>query len=88
MIADCEPQQTTLAFTFTGEKATVTNGALAGSRVINATISKEALLYVLVKFPIEVSFDKLQVFREQLTEFFKNRPREWIAFTRFRSTRL
>eukprot|EP00977_Amphora_coffeiformis_P029733 scaffold42631_cov168-Amphora_coffeaeformis.AAC.1 len=70
-----------------GEKATVSNGSLAASRVINASISKEAQLYVMIKFPIEVSYEKLQVFREQVAIFFKNRPREWIAFTRFRSTR-
>lgn len=88
VVEDVDLFTTKIVFSFTGEKATVSNGSLAGSRIINATISKEASLYVLVKFPIDVSFEKLQLFKEQLAEFFRNRPREWIAFTRFRSTRL
>lgn len=88
IVEDVDLFTTKLIFSFTGEKATVSNGALAASRVINASISKEASLYILVKFPIDSSYEKLQVFREQLAIFFKNRPREWIAFTRFRSTRL
>ena len=88
IVEDVDLFTTKLVFSFTGERATVSNGALAASRVINATVSKEAQLHVLIKFPIDVSFDKLQAFKEQLTEYFKNRPREWNAFTRFRSTRL
>jgi hypothetical protein len=75
-------------FSFTGEKATLSNGSLASSRVINSTVSKEASLFVLVKFPIDVTYDKLQVFHVELKEFIKKRPREWIAFTRFRITRI
>lgn len=88
IVEDVDLFTTKLVFTFTGEKATVSNGALAASRVINASLSKEANLHALIKFPINVSFDRLQAFKEQLTRYFKNRPREWIAFTRFRPTRL
>lgn len=88
IVEDVDLFSTNIVFSFTGEKATVNNGALASSRVINASISKEAALYAMIKFPIEVSYNQLAVFREQLKEFFKNRPREWIAFTRFRPTRL
>ena len=88
VVEDVDLFTTKIVFSFTGERATVSNGALAASKVINSTISKEAQLHVLIKFPIEVSYDRLQTFKEQLTEFFKNRPREWIAFTRFRPTRL
>jgi len=88
MTEDVDLFTTKIVFSFTGEKATVSNGSLAASRVINSSISKEAELYALIKFPIEVSYEKLQMFREQVAIFFKNRPREWIAFTRFRATRL
>lgn len=88
VVEDVDLFTTKVVFSFTGEKATLSNGALAASRVINASESKDALLFALIKFPIEVSYNKLQTFREQLKEFFKNRPREWIAFTRFRPTRL
>lgn len=88
VVEDVDLFTTKVVFSFTGEKATLSNGALAASRVINASESKEASLYVLVKFPIEMSFHDVRIFKDQLTDFFKNRPREWIAFTRFRPTRL
>jgi small-conductance mechanosensitive channel len=79
---------TSVIFSFTGERATLSNGSLANSRIINSSRSPKASLYVLLKFPVDIAYEKLQVFNKALEEFFKNRPREWLTFSSFRATRM
>jgi hypothetical protein len=73
---------------YTGERATLSNGSLANSRIVNASRSPQAWMYILLKFPVDVPHDKLQVFNTALEQFFKNRPREWRSYDSFRATRL
>lgn len=88
IVEDVDLFTTKVIYLFSGERATLNNGSLANSRVINASLSKNAWLFVLLKFPVSVSFEKLQVFQQALDQYFKNRPREWMAFTQFRATRV
>lgn len=75
-------------YSFSGERATLSNGSLASSRVINTSLSTNAWLYVYLKFPISVTFESLQIFQTALEQYFRNRPREWSTFSQFRATRV
>lgn len=79
---------TSVIFMFTGEKATLSNGSLANSRIINSSRSPQACLYIMVKFPVEVTYEKIQIFRQAVEQYMKNRPREWLQFLSFRACRL
>lgn len=39
----------------------------------------------MLKFPIDVPYDKLSTFHEALEAFVRNRPREWIGLSAFRA---
>lgn len=88
IVEDVDLFTTKVIYYFSGERATLNNGSLANSRVINSTLSTNAWLYVFLKFPVSVSFEKLQMFQQALEQFFRNRPREWMSFTQFRATRV
>lgn len=45
------------------------------------------MVSVLCKFGVNVSFDKIQLFKKATEKFVKERPREWIALLGFRATR-
>jgi hypothetical protein len=79
---------TTLRFATTNEVATIANGNLANSRIVNAARSPRMLCYAYMKFGIDVSYEKVQFFRETLESFIKARPREWISLCGFRVTKL
>lgn len=83
IVEDVDLFTTKVIYFKSSERATLNNGSLANSRVINATLSKQAKLAVFLKFPVSVSYEKLQVFEQAVEQFFKNRPREWAAFLMF-----
>jgi hypothetical protein len=71
---------------FTNERATLSNGSLANSRIINSSRSPQAYVYILLKFPVDVPYDKLEVFHTAIEKYIRNRPREWLALSSFRAT--
>jgi hypothetical protein len=73
---------------FTNERATLSNGSLANSRIINATRSPQAWLYILLKFSVDVPYEKLQLFHSAVEQYIRNRPREWLSLNSFRATRV
>lgn len=75
---------TKVVFAFTMERASLSNGSLANSRIINSTESTEPYVWTTLKFPIDVTFEKLQIFQKALEEFVKNRPREFLSYLDFR----
>jgi len=79
---------TTVRFAATNEVATIANGNLANTRIINAARSPRMVCSIYMKFGINVPFEKLQFFRETLEEFIKARPREWIQLCAFRLTKM
>ena len=79
---------TRVCYVLTLERATLNNGSLANCRVVNSTQSPHAWLYVFLKFPVSVSYEKLQMFQQGLEKYIKDRPREWLSFTEFRATRV
>jgi len=70
------------------EVATIANGSLARSRIINATKSEKAQVNILLKFGVGVPYQKVAVFRKAIAKFIQDRPKEWICMVSFRSTRV
>ena len=79
---------TTVRFATTNEVATYSNGSIAQLRIINANRSPTAIVSVLIKFGLETPFNKVTVFRAAVENFINARPREWIALSGFRATRV
>jgi hypothetical protein len=72
----------------TNEKATISNGTLAKSRIINGGRSPKAILFFLLKFGLDVPFEKVEIFKSAVEKFAKARPREWLSVLGFRATRV
>ena len=87
IIKDVTLYHTTVIYVTTQEYATISNGALSKSRIINCARSPRATVFFLAKFGIGVSIDTISKYRERLTDYVKSKPREWIAFSAFRMTR-
>jgi hypothetical protein len=87
-VKDVDLFTTTVLYTSTNEVATYSNSALSACRIINGARSPKASVNFLIKFPLDASYKKLQIFKGAIEEFIKARPREWRAFLSFRATRV
>ncbi|CAJ1957656.1 unnamed protein product [Cylindrotheca closterium] len=76
--------ETTMCWLPTLETATVANGALASSRIVNWARSPNARFTIFLFFPIETKYETLTLFRGAIEEYMKARPRKWLAFNSFR----
>jgi small-conductance mechanosensitive channel len=72
----------------TGERASMSNGSLASSRVLNMARSPNAIVYVYVKFSTTIPYPTIQMFEQILRDFIQTRPREWANFAGFRATKV
>jgi hypothetical protein len=79
---------TTVRFGSSREVATLSNGSLARSRIINMTRSDKAQVYVYLKFSVDEPYSKVKVFRSAVESFVRERPREWLCLSGFRATRV
>jgi hypothetical protein len=79
---------TTVRFAATNEVATLANGSLAASRIINGARSPKGVVHVFMKFGVDIPYSKVQVFKKTVEAFVKARPREWVSLLMFRSTRV
>lgn len=79
---------TTVRFGMTREVATLSNGSLARSRIINMKRSDQAQVIISLKFGVGEPFQKIKVFRKAVEQFVKDRVQEWIEMSAFRSTRV
>jgi small-conductance mechanosensitive channel len=79
---------TTVRYATTNEVASLANGSLANSRIINAARSPKANVQVYMKFSVNVPYERVQVFRKDVEAFVKALPREWIALNSIRATRV
>jgi hypothetical protein len=86
LVEDVTLFTTSVVFMVTNERATLSNGSLARSRIINSSRSPNANLTVFLKFPINVPYKKLEIFQKAVDEYIRNRPREWLGSPRFRAT--
>lgn len=67
--------ETTAFWTPTKEHCSLSNGSLANSRIINAARSPQGVFHILLKFPIDTPYDKIQIFKTAVEEYLKARPR-------------
>ena len=79
---------TTVRYASTNEVATLANGALASARIINAARSPRAVVYLTLKFGVDVPYAKVQLFHKTVEEFVKARPREWLSLSSFNASRV
>jgi small-conductance mechanosensitive channel len=79
---------TSFVLAASNERATISNGSLAKSRIINGARSPKARLFFLLKFGVEIPYEKIEIFRSVVDKFVKARPREWMALDSFRATRV
>ena len=79
---------TTMYMVGTNERATVSNGVLAKSRIINGARSHKAILVLPVKFGIEVPYSRIEIFKSAVEKFVKARPREWLGLLAIRAGRV
>ena len=77
---------TTLRLGATNEICTIANSSLSNCRIINAARSKKAVIYIILKFGIDVPFAKIQIFKEAVMTFVKARPREWLSCIAIRAS--
>ena len=57
--------------------ATVNNGSIASSRIVNCNRSPSALITYSFRFQLSTTDEQLSVFREAVEQFVKDRPRIW-----------
>jgi hypothetical protein len=79
---------TTARLGTTRELATFANGSLAGMRIMNMNRSDKPNVYLNLKFSVDSTLQQRQMFKQRMTAFVKERPREWIRLVDFRSTRI
>lgn len=79
---------TTVRFATTNEVATYSNGSLASQKVINGARSPNAIVYIRMKFGIDVEFSAVDVFQKSVESFVKARNREWLVLLAIRVTRI
>ena len=88
IVKDVDLFTTTVLYASTNECATYANSTLAACRIINGARSPKAAVGFAIKFPLDVSYKKLQVYKGAVEGFIKARPREWGAFVAFRANRV
>ena len=79
---------TTIYMVGTNERATVSNGTLAKSRIINGARSYKAILVLTLKFGIDAPYSRVEIFKSAVEKFVKARPREWLALLGIRAGRV
>lgn len=75
IVEDIDIYTTTVMSASTGEVATLSNGTLARSTIVNLNRSKKALLTVILRFSIETPHEKIAILKKAIEMFVKNRPR-------------
>jgi Mechanosensitive ion channel len=85
IVKDVTLFHTTLVYGATGERATIANGSLAASRVINMARSPKACVGIDLKFATDAPYERIKLYEQSLRDFVKARPREWANFNGFRA---
>jgi hypothetical protein len=69
----------------TNERATIANGSMAKSRIINCARSPKAVLTLTMRFAIDTPYRKVEIYKSAVEKFVKWRPQEWFALLGFRA---
>jgi nuclear transport factor 2 (NTF2) superfamily protein len=84
IVEDVTMFTTTVCLAATSERATMSNGTITKSRIINGARSPNAILYVTMRFAFDTPYMKVKKFRNAVESFVRGRPREWSAMLSFR----
>lgn len=84
IVEDVTMFTTTVCLAATSERATLSNGTIAKSRIINGARSPNAIIYVTMRFAMATPYSKVQRFRKAVESFVRSRPREWSTMLSFR----
>ena len=79
---------TTAKFMASGEVASFSNGALARMRIINANRSPEPVVHVFARFPTDVPYSTILIFRAAVERYVETHADEWVALAGFRTSRV
>uniref|UniRef100_A0A6U5LXY5 Mechanosensitive ion channel MscS domain-containing protein n=1 Tax=Corethron hystrix TaxID=216773 RepID=A0A6U5LXY5_9STRA len=79
---------TKIRYATTNEVATVSNGAISNSRIINANRSPHAMIRVFMKWSLNVPKEKVEIFHATVEKFVQDRPRRFQSFSAFRVSRV
>lgn len=80
--------ETVLCFLPTNERASLSNGSLASSRIINWARSPQAQFHIFLNIPLDTPYEKILLFKQAIEEYMKARPREWRALNGMRCNRV
>ncbi len=84
IVEDVTMFTTTVCLAATNERATMSNGVITKSRIINGSRSPNAILYVTMRFAFDTPYIKVKRFRTAVESFVRDRPREWATMLSFR----
>ena len=82
-IEDVSLWKTTLRHAASNQVSTVTNGAIASSRIINYARSQKALVNLPLLFRSEASGQQISLFRAAVEKYIKDNPRVWASLVTF-----
>jgi small-conductance mechanosensitive channel len=88
MVVNVSLFETVVVYLPTNERASLSNGSLASSRIINWARSPQAQFHIFLNFPLDTPYEKIVVFKRAIEEYMKARPREWRALNGFRANRV
>jgi hypothetical protein len=86
VVEDVTLYHTSFIFVSTNERATVSNGTLAKSRIINCGRSPNAVIFFTLKFGVEVPYQQIEIVRAAVDKFVKARPQQFSSLLGFRAT--
>eukprot|EP00978_Attheya_sp_CCMP212_P004543 scaffold9911_cov48-Attheya_sp.AAC.2 len=75
---------TSIRYASTNEMATVNNGSIALSRIVNCAKSLNAMVTIKVQFELESEEESIGLYRSALAKFIQDRPRIWDSLVFFR----
>ena len=79
---------TTVRLATTREYTTFSNGSLSSARIVNLRRSDKANVFMYLKFTINATRNQLKIFKKRMSEYLKDKPREWIKLLAFRCIRV
>lgn len=88
VVEDIDLTTTTLRFVSTNEVCTINNSTLTHFRIVNFRRSPKAGIAIPVHFRVDTTHSEIEVFRERIELYLKNRPRVWEALVFFRNSSL
>ncbi|CAB9520719.1 expressed unknown protein [Seminavis robusta] len=85
LVEDISLSTTTLRFSASNEISTINNAAIANSRIVNGARSTKAIVTIAIKFGLRTTHEQIDIFRDRVEFFLKDRPEIWDGLVHFRN---